>query len=159
VKAPGPVLLVYLILEIKAKWSYSRCVNNYTSKRRDMKGVLNIRQHRREYPKYCTLESAPTTAWQRDLVGVQSFDFHRRSPTYVTGITCVSLSFLGALGRCKCTLLRTFAKFRKREYQFRLPVRPAVYPYGTTRLSQNGFPRNWIFEDFSKIFWEYNMSD
>jgi len=45
-------------------------------------------------------------------------------------------------------------KLRKATMSFIVSVCPSVCPHGTTRLPLDGFSRNFIFEYFSKIYWE-----
>jgi len=44
-----------------------------------------------------------------------------------------------------------FAKLREVTSSFVVSVCPSVRPQGTTRLPLDGFTRNMIYEDFSKI--------
>jgi hypothetical protein len=51
----------------------------------------------------------------------------------------------------KTRCLGAFAKLRKATISFVMSVRTSVSQHGTTRLPLDGFSRNSIFEDFSKI--------
>jgi hypothetical protein len=62
-------------------------------------------------------------------------------------------------------VFRRFRKIAKSEYQLRhfcpcirVSVRPSVRHHGTTRLPLKGFSSTWIFEDFSKICQEIQVS-
>ena len=69
-------------------------------------------------------------------------------PHPVTGVT--NFMDLSSLFRC-------FRKTAKHVYSFSscLSVCPSVLPYLTTRLPMDGFSWNLIFENLTKICWEY----